>query len=131
MRIQTVEGRGTLPPDWVKGLRLPGSALSTTHHHHRKQAPTATDTMPVRASPRTGRLKPMLRVPPPPRAESPNGGTPSPGPSGSAKGKDKAKGKGPERRVLPARVRRAAGGGAEGIRDIEEMVVDWLERWGE
>lgn len=68
----------------------------------------------------------MLRVPPPPRDPNLNGGTPSPGP---AKGKEKAKG--PERRVLPARVRRAAGGGAEGIRDIEEMVVDWLERWGE
>lgn len=68
----------------------------------------------------------MLRVPPPPRADTSNGGTPSPGPT---KGKEKAKG--PERRVLPARVRRAAGGGAEGIRDIEEMVVDWLERWGE
>ncbi|EJT48143.1 hypothetical protein A1Q1_02847 [Trichosporon asahii var. asahii CBS 2479] len=82
--------------------------------------------MPVRASPRTGRLKPMLRVPPPPRDPNLNGGTPSPGP---AKGKEKVKG--PERRVLPARVRRAAGGGAEGIRDIEEMVVDWLERWGD
>ena len=95
------------------------------HHHHRKRHHTATDTMPVRASPRTGRLKPMLRVPPPPR--DPAGGTPTPSP-GPAKGKDTAKG--PERRVLPARVRRAAGGGAEGIRDIEEMVVDWLERWG-
>jgi hypothetical protein len=37
----------------------------------------------------------------------------------------------PEKRVLPARIRRAAGGGAEGIRDLEEMIVDWLERWGQ
>ena len=36
----------------------------------------------------------------------------------------------PEKRVLPARIRRAAGGGADGIRDLEEMIVDWLERWG-
>lgn len=35
-----------------------------------------------------------------------------------------------EKRVLPARIRRAAGTGAEGIRDLEEMIVDWLERWG-
>lgn len=100
--------------------------IVNNHHHHRKRHPTATYTMPVRASPRTGRLKPMLCVPPPPRDPNLNGETPSAGP---ARGKEKAKG--PERRVLPARVRRAAGGGAEGIRDIEEMVVDWLERWGE
>lgn len=37
----------------------------------------------------------------------------------------------PARRVLPARLRRSAGGGAEGIRDLEEMVVDWLERYGQ
>ncbi|KAK8849781.1 hypothetical protein IAR55_005117 [Kwoniella newhampshirensis] len=43
----------------------------------------------------------------------------------------KGKGKAVERRVLPARIRRTAGGGAEGMRDVEEMVVDWLERWGE
>ncbi|WRT69825.1 uncharacterized protein IL334_006816 [Kwoniella shivajii] len=36
----------------------------------------------------------------------------------------------PERRVLPARIRRSAGGG-EGIREVEEMIVDWLERFGE
>ncbi|KAL7425240.1 hypothetical protein Q5752_000928 [Cryptotrichosporon argae] len=35
------------------------------------------------------------------------------------------------RRKLPARIRRATGGGAEGVRDLEEMIVDWLERWGE
>ncbi|CAD6571536.1 MAG: hypothetical protein TREMPRED_000308 [Tremellales sp. Tagirdzhanova-0007] len=44
----------------------------------------------------------------------------------SRKGKARAE---PERRVLPARIRRAAGGGAEGIRDLEGMIVDWLERW--
>lgn len=73
----------------------------------------------------------MLRVPLPARDSlaSESDGTPSPGPS---KGKSKAKGpEKTERRVLPARMRRAAGGGAEGIRDIEEMIVDWLERWGE
>lgn len=43
----------------------------------------------------------------------------------------KYKGKPIERRVLPARIRRAAGGGLEGMRDVEEMVVDWLQRWGE
>ncbi|WVQ95924.1 hypothetical protein IAU59_003023 [Kwoniella sp. CBS 9459] len=37
---------------------------------------------------------------------------------------------GPSRRVLPARIRRSAGGG-EGMREVEEMIVDWLERWGE
>ncbi len=42
---------------------------------------------------------------------------------------EEKKGKAPERRVLPARIRRAAGG-AEGIRELEEMVVDWLERYG-
>jgi hypothetical protein len=54
-----------------------------------------------------------------------------PGPSGSRKGKGKALPPKLEKRVLPARIRRAAGGGADGIRDLEEMVVDWLERWGE
>ncbi|BEI82681.1 hypothetical protein CcaverHIS002_0305490 [Cutaneotrichosporon cavernicola] len=43
---------------------------------------------------------------------------------------DEKKGKAPERRVLPARIRRAAGG-AEGIRELEEMVVDWLERYAD
>jgi len=46
----------------------------------------------------------------------------------------KPKGKGraePERRVLPARIRRAAGAGAEAVRELEEMIVDWLERFGE
>lgn len=43
----------------------------------------------------------------------------------------KYKGKPIERRVLPARIRRAAGGGLDGMRDVEEMVVDWLQRWGE
>jgi hypothetical protein len=57
------------------------------------------------------------------REESASDGSP-------AKGKGKAPAK-PEKRVLPARIRRAAGGGAEGIRDLEEMIVDWLERWGE
>ncbi|GMK56587.1 hypothetical protein CspeluHIS016_0304270 [Cutaneotrichosporon spelunceum] len=43
---------------------------------------------------------------------------------------EERKGKAPERRVLPARIRRAAGG-AEGIRELEEMVVDWLERFAD
>lgn len=34
------------------------------------------------------------------------------------------------KRVLPARLRRAAGGGQDGIRDLEEMIVDWLDRYG-
>ena len=38
---------------------------------------------------------------------------------------------GPERRVLPARIRRSAGRGAEGIRDLEDMICDWIERFGE
>ncbi|WWC73818.1 uncharacterized protein I206_107790 [Kwoniella pini CBS 10737] len=48
------------------------------------------------------------------------------------KGKGKARNlvKQPERRVLPARIRRSAGGG-EGMREVEEMIMDWLERWGE
>ncbi|WWC95713.1 hypothetical protein V866_002579 [Kwoniella sp. B9012] len=46
------------------------------------------------------------------------------------KGKGKEKEKVPERRVLPARIRRSAGGG-EGMREVEEMIIDWLERWGE
>jgi hypothetical protein len=50
--------------------------------------------------------------------------------SSTAKGKGQSPAK-PGKRVLPARIRRAAGGGAEGIRDLEEMIVDWLERWGE
>ncbi|ORX37605.1 hypothetical protein BD324DRAFT_387251 [Kockovaella imperatae] len=37
----------------------------------------------------------------------------------------------PERRVLPARIRRTAGRGADGVRDLEDMVCDWLERYGE
>jgi len=36
----------------------------------------------------------------------------------------------PGRRVLPARIRRAAGGGQEGFRDLEDMIVDWLDRYG-
>lgn len=37
------------------------------------------------------------------------------------------------RRVLPARIRRAAGAGAgaESVRELEEMIVDWLERYGD
>ncbi|WVQ66159.1 uncharacterized protein L199_004337 [Kwoniella botswanensis] len=46
------------------------------------------------------------------------------------KGKGKEKEKVPERRVLPARIRRSAGGG-EGMREVEEMIIDWFERWGE
>nr|XP_019043664.1 hypothetical protein I302_08244 [Kwoniella bestiolae CBS 10118]OCF22594.1 hypothetical protein I302_08244 [Kwoniella bestiolae CBS 10118] len=42
----------------------------------------------------------------------------------------KGKGKVTERRVLPARIRRSAGGG-EGMREVEEMIIDWLERWAE
>ncbi|WWD20411.1 hypothetical protein CI109_104887 [Kwoniella shandongensis] len=57
----------------------------------------------------------------------------APGDAGSGKlnADTKGKGKAVERRVLPARIRRTAGGGAEGMREVEEMVVDWLERWGE
>jgi hypothetical protein len=36
----------------------------------------------------------------------------------------------PGKRVLPARIRRAAGGGQEGFRDLENMIVDWLDRYG-
>ena len=36
----------------------------------------------------------------------------------------------PGKRVLPARIRRAAGGGQEGFRDLEDMIVDWLDRYG-
>ncbi|WWC66009.1 uncharacterized protein I303_108631 [Kwoniella dejecticola CBS 10117] len=60
--------------------------------------------------------------------------------TGKGKGKEKEvpkdaatltpESKQPERRVLPARIRRSAGGG-EGMREIEEMIIDWLERWGE
>ena len=50
--------------------------------------------------------------------------------SPSASRKGKARVSAPERRVLPARMRRAAGGGSEAVRDLEEMVFDWLERWG-
>lgn len=35
------------------------------------------------------------------------------------------------KRVLPARLRRAAGSGQDGVRDLEEMIVDWLDRYGE
>lgn len=49
----------------------------------------------------------------------------------SRKGKERMNPPKPlEKRVMPGRIRRAAGGGAEGIRDLEEMVVDWLDRWG-
>lgn len=46
------------------------------------------------------------------------------------KGKGKARAE-PERRVLPARIRRAVGGGVEGVRELEEMIVDWLTRFSE
>jgi hypothetical protein len=36
----------------------------------------------------------------------------------------------PGKRVLPARIRRAAGGGQEGFRDLEDIIVDWLDRYG-
>lgn len=64
---------------------------------------------------------------PPSAASSPlTPASAAPSPTADPKGKGKAV----ERRVLPARIRRAAGG-AEGIRELEEMVVDWLERYGE
>ncbi|WVR07956.1 hypothetical protein IAU60_004999 [Kwoniella sp. DSM 27419] len=56
--------------------------------------------------------------------------TPGSGASSDPRGKGKGKAGAPERRVLPARIRRSTGGG-EGMRDVEEMIVDWLERWGE
>ncbi|WVO15000.1 hypothetical protein L204_102643 [Cryptococcus depauperatus] len=43
----------------------------------------------------------------------------------------KSQGKPIERRVLPQRIRRAAAGGVEGMRDVEEMIVDWVQRWAE
>ncbi len=75
-----------------------------------------------------------LESPPEPPVQSSSSALTSPvqvkaSPSASRKGKARAVE--PEIRVLPARIRRAAGGGAEGIRDLEEMIVDWLERWGE
>jgi hypothetical protein len=30
----------------------------------------------------------------------------------------------------PARMRRAAGGGAVGVRDVEDIIIDWLDRYG-
>ena len=30
----------------------------------------------------------------------------------------------------PARIRRAAGGGTEGVRDLEDMIIGWLDRYG-
>lgn len=63
---------------------------------------------------------------PPSAASSPLTPASAPSPIANTKGKGKAV----ERRVLPARIRRVAGG-AEGIRELEEMVVDWLERYGE
>lgn len=36
-----------------------------------------------------------------------------------------------DRRVLPARIRRVAGGGQEGMRELEDMIIDWLNRYGE
>ncbi|WWC92675.1 uncharacterized protein L201_007634 [Kwoniella dendrophila CBS 6074] len=44
--------------------------------------------------------------------------------------KGKGKEKPPERRVLPPRIRRSTGGG-ESMREVEEMIIDWLERCSE
>ena len=76
---------------------------------------------------------------------SPGPGTTTSSPAGAQKlsrvSRDKGKGKAhgpplqgeqgrPGKRVLPARIRRAAGGGQEGFRDLENMIVDWLDRYG-
>jgi hypothetical protein len=68
---------------------------------------------------------------------------PAPIPKGTRASRDKGKGKAIEppfagqgeqaragKRVLPARIRRAAGGGQEGFRDLEDIIVDWLDRYG-
>lgn len=66
----------------------------------------------------------------PSRPSRKRGGPTISGARASVTGTPESNGQVPNRRVLPARIRRAAGGGQEGIRDLEEMIVDWLERWG-
>jgi hypothetical protein len=50
---------------------------------------------------------------------------------GKDKNKDAAAAAAAERRVLPARIRRVAGSGQEGLRELEGMIVKWLYRYGE
>ncbi|WVQ84445.1 hypothetical protein IAT38_006597 [Cryptococcus sp. DSM 104549] len=111
-----------------------------------KAAPAGSSAQPATTTPKPtpSRKTPSTRTPrsqrTAPAASSAAG--PSQLASASANGSEQAqaagtptdtkgKGKTVERRVLPARIRRAAGGGAEGMREVEEMIVDWLERWGE
>ena len=88
-----------------------------------------------------------------PSPQKPTGGLPAPqatakmptstaAPTATRASRDKGKGKAveppagqveagrPGKRVLPARIRRAAGGGQEGFRDLENTIVDWLDRYG-
>lgn len=91
----------------------------------------ATKTAPPRKSmPKTKPPSQPMRTPSTPKVNpSP---TSTSAPTTACTSTDpKYKGKPIERRLLPARIRRAAGGGLEGMRDVEEMVVDWLQRWGE
>jgi uncharacterized protein involved in outer membrane biogenesis len=88
----------------------------------------------------------MSTLSPSPQKPSFNLPTPAPAITAAARktsrvSRDKGKGKAlepgsqgeqgrPGKRVLPARIRRAAGGGQEGFRDLENMIVDWLDRYG-
>ena len=80
--------------------------------------------------------KPSFNLPPPIVTATPAGAQ-KPSRVSRDKGKGKAAEPGsqgeqgrPGKRVLPARIRRAAGGGQEGFRDLENMIVDWLDRYG-
>lgn len=88
-------------------------------------------------SPQKPAMSPMVEIP----VAIPVRTTSAPKPSRVSR--DKGKGKAidppamtqgeqgrPGKRVLPARIRRAAGGGQEGFRDLEDMIVDWLDRYG-
>lgn len=94
-------------------------------------AAATTKAAPLRNSmPKTKPPIQTKRIPSTPNA-SPSLASTSTPTTASTSTDSKYKGKLIERRVLPARIRRAAGGGLEGMRDVEEMVVDWLQRWGE
>lgn len=99
----------------------PSSLAPNGTHHSRSSSPLSSPTKtPLGTTSSTRKSKGKGRAKPAGSISAPRA------PRGDRKPAPVA-----EKRVLPARIRRAAGTGAEGIRDLEEMIVDWLERCGE
>ncbi len=108
------------PTPATKPMAQPRPAETTsTQRHEEKQLDDAAGSLEPTNQPEAGPSKIVSHGPLLPGAKI------------SVKGKQRAvTPRVLEKRVMPGRIRRAAGGGADGIRDLEEMVVDWLDRWG-